>query len=318
MTTPRPALLFVAAALACGRGEAPPASADASSDAAAYRPPDPCGLLTQAEAEAVLGALAGPPQRTRRGTATPDTAGSSCAYATAGGRALVLTPEWTYGKSELDAERLVGELVSQVANIHDAVADTLEGSWDDVVLGVSGDLVMRKGPRSLSISYDSSSTDLAGAIRLSGPALARLAAVPEPPRPKVSADGCPLSPEVVSELLGMPVRLAPSPVQQTDACAYPLVEDPTVEVELAIHPGAIGDMVFDEITMRARAALGSTAEPGRLDLGEGGIAWGSMSGSEAAARAGGKVYHAKLMYPLSMTTQSQEAAMVRMVARMIP
>jgi hypothetical protein len=140
--------------------------------------PDPCSVLTRAEAETVLGQLAVAPYRSHEGSPLSDPAGKSCTYLTPGHRALVLTPEWTYGKNVLEAERMVGGVVSQVADVFDMVADTLEGQWDDAVAGLSGDLIFLKGAHALSIGYRTSSTDATGAIRLAGPALKRLAAVP--------------------------------------------------------------------------------------------------------------------------------------------
>jgi hypothetical protein len=140
--------------------------------------PDPCSVLTRSEAEPVIGKLLVPPFRTRERTALADPAGSSCGYLSSGHHVLVLTPEWTYGRTALDAERMVGGLVRQVAELPGINADTLEGSWDDAEVGVSGELVLLKGPRALSIGYLLSSTDAAGAIRLAEPALARLAAAP--------------------------------------------------------------------------------------------------------------------------------------------
>jgi hypothetical protein len=55
-------------------------------------------------------------------------------------------------------------------------ADTLEGPWDEVAIGVYGQLAMLEGDRMLEIAFLTSSTDLSGAIRLAGPALPRLAA----------------------------------------------------------------------------------------------------------------------------------------------
>ena len=165
---------------------------------------DACSVLTPGEAEAVLGKLAMPPFRTREGSPLADPTGASCGYFTPGHRVLVLTPEWTYGHLTLNAERMGSDMVSQVADIPDIVADTLEGPWDDAVVSLSGDLVFTKGSRSLSIGYFMSSTDAAGAIRLAGPALERLAAAPEANRPSVSDDGC-IPEAVVGEILEMPV-----------------------------------------------------------------------------------------------------------------
>jgi hypothetical protein len=105
-----------------------------------------------------------------------DPSGRSCAYLTAGHRVLVLTPTWEFGRVELNAARMVGGMVRQVADLPGIEGDTLEGSWDDAVVDLAGELLLRKGAHALGIRYRASSTDAAGAIRLSEPALRRLAA----------------------------------------------------------------------------------------------------------------------------------------------
>jgi hypothetical protein len=141
---------------------------------------DPCRVLAREEAEAVLGNLVVTPFRTKERTPLADPAGRSCAYLTAGHRVLVLTPTWQYGRIELDAARMVGGLVRQVADLPGIVGDTLEGAWDDAVVDLEGELLLRKGAHALGIRYQASSTDAAGAIRLSEPALRRLAATADP------------------------------------------------------------------------------------------------------------------------------------------
>lgn len=295
-----------------GKAASPDGQGPAGGQAGASQ--DPCGLLTRTEAEAVLGPLAREPYRSSQDTTVADPAGPTCVYDTGGGRSLLLTPEWTYGRMTLDVERLVGGLVRQVVDLPGVAADTLEGLWDDAVVGLSGDLLLLKGARSLTIRYLNSSTDAAGALRLSGPALTRLAAVPEQPRPEGSADGCPLRPEIVARILEMPVRLAPTPVRRLDACAYQIEADPTVEVELAIQPAEIGELVFEGLHSRARAMTG--APPDSVGLGDVGWAYGSNSASEAAVRRGERVYHARMAYPLSTTIPNLKEAMVRLVAAM--
>ena len=125
---------------------------------------DPCSVLTRAEAETVLGQLAIAPYRSHEGSPLADPTGKSCAYFTPGHRVLILTPEWTYGETVIKAERMVGGIVSQVADIFDVVADTLEGQWDDAVVSLTGDLIFLKGSDALSIGYSLSSTDAAGAF----------------------------------------------------------------------------------------------------------------------------------------------------------
>ena len=140
--------------------------------------PDPCGLMTRAEVEAVLGALVVPPYRTNETSPYPDPGGRSCAYYTAGHHVLVVTPEWTGGKQSVEISRGVGGLIGAVAPDREAeAADTLEGTWDDVVAnGHAAELLFLKGDRALTVGYGASSTNAAGVIRLIGPALERLAA----------------------------------------------------------------------------------------------------------------------------------------------
>jgi hypothetical protein len=278
--------------------------------------PDPCSVLTDAEAEAVLGELAVPPFRTHEGSPLADPAGPSCGYFTAGHRVLVLTPEWTYGQLTLNAERMGSNIVSQVADIADIVADTLEGPWDDAVVGLSGDLIITRDSRSLSIGYRMSSTDAAGAIRLAGPALDRLAAEPEPSRPKVSDAGC-LSENLVGEIVEMPVRLVANVMRSGGRCAYQLQVDPTVSIELSVQSARNADQVFGAIQSGAKIMMGASAQADRIEVGEGGWAFGSGSKSEAAAQADGKLYHARMTYPLSTTIPNRKDAMVRLVARMM-
>jgi hypothetical protein len=144
--------------------------------------PDPCSVLTREEAEAELGTLVAAPFRTKERTPLADPSGRSCAYLTAGHRVLVLTPTWQYGNTELKAARMVGGLVKQVADLPGIEGDTLEGAWDEALVDLTGELLLRKGADALGISYLMSSTNAAGAIRLAGPALQRLSAGPKPAR----------------------------------------------------------------------------------------------------------------------------------------
>lgn len=134
--------------------------------------PDPCSVLSRDEAEAVLGKLVVAPYRVREGGALADPGGESCAYYTGQHRALVLTPHFTGGADEMRFIRGRGGLgaIGVVDRAADA-ADTLEGPWDEVAIGVYGELAMLKGNRMLEIAFLTSSTDVSGAIRLAGPAL---------------------------------------------------------------------------------------------------------------------------------------------------
>ena len=157
-------------------GPIPHPAADRSGRAAPG--PDPCSVLTRDEAEVELGELVAAPFRTREHTPLADPAGRSCAYLAAKHRVLVLTPTWHYGRIELRASRMAGGLVRQVADLPGIEGDTLEGPWDEAVVDLAGELLLLKGANSLGIRYQMSSTNAAGAIRLAGPALRRLAAAP--------------------------------------------------------------------------------------------------------------------------------------------
>ena len=287
-----------------------------AADPSASPPPgrDPCGVLTAAEAETVVGKLAVPPFRTRDGSPLADPAGKSCGYFTAGHRVLVLTPEWEYGRLTLNTERMGSAFVEQVAALSDIVADTVEGPWDDATIGLAGDLVLVKGKRSLSIAYLMSSADIAGAVRLSAPALKRLEAAEDPPRPQVAAGGC-LPPAVVGEIVEEPVRLAANAMRTFGSCHYQLELDPTASVELTIQPEGRAAEIFATMQSDAKMRSGGPAE--RVQVGEEGWAFGSGSGGEAAARAAGKVYHARMRVPLATTAAGKKDAMVRLVGRMI-
>jgi hypothetical protein len=143
--------------------------------------PDPCGLLTRAEAESVLGKLLAPPYRSHDGGPYARPNGSSCAYYTAGHHVLVLNPRWRNGKQLFGIGRGVGSIVGTVAENPDREkADTLDGPWDDVEPGLDGTLAFLKGDQMLEVEYLTSSTDAAGAVKLARLALGRLTKAASP------------------------------------------------------------------------------------------------------------------------------------------
>ena len=138
--------------------------------------PDPCGLLSQAEAEAVLGTLLVAPYRSSGPLVDPH--GKECTYFTSRHHALVLMPHWDSGKMTFGMARGVGGLVASVLprlGPDGESADTLDGPWDEASAnGTTGDLYFLKGDRMLEVTYLTSSTDAAGAVRLATLALERL------------------------------------------------------------------------------------------------------------------------------------------------
>lgn len=149
-----------------GKLEAPPSG------------PDPCGLLTRAEAEAVLGELMVEPYRSSGNTPLADPSGGSCTYFTARHRALVLMPNWNGGKAIFGMARGVGGTVAAALpelGPDRESADTLDGPWDEAAAnGTTGDLYFLKGDRMLELSYLTSSTGAEGAVRLARLAVERL------------------------------------------------------------------------------------------------------------------------------------------------
>jgi hypothetical protein len=157
-----------------GRLKDLPVSAPGYDSNAAGPEPDPCKLLTRAEAEAVLGKLIVEPYRSYKQSAIADTAGESCAYYTSGHRALVLTPDWSDGKMLFDMAGGVGSLLRPGAGGADK-GDLLEGPWDQATSSAAtGSLYFLKGDKMLEATYLTSSTELAGVTKLARTAVERL------------------------------------------------------------------------------------------------------------------------------------------------
>ncbi len=138
--------------------------------------PDPCALLTRAEAEAVLGPLTVPPYRSAGDTPLWDARGESCSYFTGNGhRALTIRPTWSQGQMTFRMASGVGATVANATGMDEGLAaDTLEGPWDDAMQDAHGMLRFLKGDRMLEVTWVPSSADRAGALRLAAAAVGRL------------------------------------------------------------------------------------------------------------------------------------------------
>lgn len=135
--------------------------------------PDPCSLITRAEAEAVLGPLKMPPFRSRESTALAHANGSSCTYFTGKHRALVVTPTYSGGAMQYKMMAGVGNLVSGVLGGAKA-PDTLDGKWDQITTSATNTLVFLKGDQMVDLQFKSSSADHDGAVKLARAAAERL------------------------------------------------------------------------------------------------------------------------------------------------
>ena len=138
--------------------------------------PDPCALLTRAEAEAVLGPLMVPPYRSAGDAPLWDARGESCSYFTGKGHhALVIRPTWSQGQMTFRMASGMGGMVANATGVDEHLAaDTLEGPWDDVMQDMHGLLRFLKGDKMLEVTWVSSNTDKAGALRLAAAAVGRL------------------------------------------------------------------------------------------------------------------------------------------------
>jgi len=135
--------------------------------------PDPCSLLTRAEAEAVLGKLTAAPYKSAESSPLANPEGPSCTYLTEKHRALVITPTWSDGKMLFGMAKGVGGIIASV--FPQESASTLKGPWDQATIsGTTGTLYFLKGNRMLALDYRTSSTNRSGALKLAALAVPRL------------------------------------------------------------------------------------------------------------------------------------------------
>ena len=133
---------------------------------------DPCGLLTRAEAEAVLGPLAIDPYRaSSEWPPFAHSQGHACAYYSAGHRVLALSPTWSGGAQTFDLEKGIGGLIGIVAPQENVV---IKGPWDKASPGMTGSLLFLKGDRLLEVHYLTSRATLGDAVKLAATAMRRL------------------------------------------------------------------------------------------------------------------------------------------------
>ena len=133
---------------------------------------DPCALVRRDEAESVLGELSFAPYRSQESTPVAHGDGSSCTYYTAGHHVVVLTPNWSDGKTLFARVRAVARLTRLASGERATTSPT--GPWDDRATGVAGTQYFRKGDRMLELQHRASNADGAAAMRLARIALGRM------------------------------------------------------------------------------------------------------------------------------------------------
>jgi hypothetical protein len=109
-----------------------------------------------------------------------------------------------------------------------------------------------------------------------------------------------------------------SPVTFTQAiggfCQYELTgRYRGVFVELSTQPATRADDVFTDMRRVVKGMKGQDATPDRVDMGEGGWAFGSSAMSRAAVVAKGRLYQANMDYMGFETIGDQKDAMLRVL-----
>jgi hypothetical protein len=121
---------------------------------------------------------------------------------------------------------------------------------------------------------------------------------------------CP-SVEDMTTAMGSPVTFTRS---FGSICMYELTgANRGVFVELITQPATRADDVFADMRRVVKGMKGQDATPDRVDLGDGGWAFGSNSMSRAAVLAKGRLYQSNMDYMGSETIGDQKEAMVRVL-----
>jgi hypothetical protein len=121
---------------------------------------------------------------------------------------------------------------------------------------------------------------------------------------------CP-TPAAIETTIGFPVKVHP---QVTDRCMYELTgQYQGAFVTLSYQPATRAEALFADIKKRVKGAKGINAQPDRVSLGEGGLAYGSMGKKEAAAVSQGQLYHVEVDYDLMEDLKLREDVAVRLI-----
>jgi hypothetical protein len=86
-----------------------------------------------------------------------------------------------------------------------------------------------------------------------------------------------------------------------------------VFVELSVQPASHADAVYARLRQITKGMNGQDAEPAKVDLGDGGWAFGSGSMSRAAIVSKGRLYQADMSYMGFESIGDQKDAMVRVL-----
>jgi hypothetical protein len=150
--------------------------------ALASRGHDPCSVLTGAEAQPYVGALASPPYRSSDGAA--DARGDECTYRGTDGRQLTLRPDWENGeftgKTLQGIPDALGGVLAKGAPGLDRMAHMVMkpetgGPWDKATWIPSGGLFATKGATQVEVDVSGASGKESDALAIATIAVPRLA-----------------------------------------------------------------------------------------------------------------------------------------------
>jgi hypothetical protein len=186
---------------------------------------DPCGLLTVAEVETVLGEpLAGPPFRSDSGHAVAD--GASCRYEASSFRAIDLEVEWSNGGQRLGLVNLTSGIINDgglkgVVTLSNGT--TLRGAWDEARDFLCCQFNALRGDQLVVVDIGASHASLEQAASLADLAVQRLN------QPLVTDNAAGLTAALERDKTRPAIGLACDLVSRTEAEAMvkePLARDP--------------------------------------------------------------------------------------------
>ena len=229
---------------------------------------NPCGLLSAAEVEAVLGEpLAGPPFRASNGLPDPD--GESCRYEASAFRAIDISVDWSNGGQKFGLINMVGGIADKgglkgVVTLSNGTE--LRGEWDEARDFLCCEFNALRGDQLVDVDIASSRASLEQAASLADLAVQRLdqplsvddapglaAALERDKSRPVPRPGCDLVSRSEAEaIVGAP--LSADPQGSEASCSYvwsPAGSDYTDELTLSITwRGGLAEM------RQAQAAIG--------------------------------------------------------------
>jgi len=135
---------------------------------------DPCGLLTTAEVEAVLGPLAGPPFQAADAKPRPNA--EQCRYETAGFHSISVKVLWTDGAQMIGMMGAVQRMVKKAGLTELKLMDgtTVAGEWDEARVSQCCEFNALRGDQLVTVGIAGSHATLQQAARLADAAVKRL------------------------------------------------------------------------------------------------------------------------------------------------